>query len=98
MPYPTWTLISTHGLVLFHIALRGDSTMREIADTLGITERRVAQIIKDLVDAQLLETVRNGRRNSYVVNTDAHFIAPPIQSIRIADFLSLFGRVETSVA
>jgi len=89
MPHSNWTLFSTHGLVLFHIALRGDSTMREIAEELGITERRVAQIIKDLGDAAMLVTVRNGRRNNYVVNVEAHFRAPPVRDVRIADFLSL---------
>ena len=89
MAHPTWTLISTNGLVLFHIAINGDATMREIADALGITERRVAQIIKDLADADLLATERQGRRNTYRVNMTAHFIAPPVRSIRIADFLNL---------
>jgi len=98
MPLPTWTLISTHGLVLFHIALIGDSTMREIAEELGLTERRVAQIIRDLSDAEMLSTVRNGRRNTYAVNIDAHFMAPPVQSIRIADFLNLVGTRRVSVA
>jgi predicted transcriptional regulator len=98
MAYPSWTLISTHGHVLFHIALNGDVTMREIADALGITERRVAQIIKDLCDAELLVSERHGRRNSYIVNIDAHFLAPPVQQIRIADFLSLAGHIEASVA
>jgi DNA-binding transcriptional regulator GbsR (MarR family) len=98
MAHPTWTLISTHGLVLFHIAINGDATMREIAEALGITERRVAQIIKDLGDADLLTTERMGRRNTYFVNTDAHFRAPPVQSIRIADFLSLVEAPAASVA
>lgn len=94
MAHPTWTLISTHGLVLFHIAINGDATMREIADALGITERRVAQIIKDLGDADLLTTERMGRRNTYCVNKAAHFLAPPVQSIRIADFLNLVENSE----
>jgi DNA-binding MarR family transcriptional regulator len=98
MQLNNWTLISTHGLVLFHIALNGDPTMREMADALGITERRVAQVIKDLVDTGLLSTARNGRRNTYVVNPDAHFMAPPVQSIRISDFLNLAVDLKTSVA
>jgi DNA-binding IscR family transcriptional regulator len=98
MAYSSWTLISTHGHVLFHIALNGDVTMREIADSLGITERRVAQIIRDLCEAGLLASERHGRRNTYVVNINAHFLAPPVQSIRIADFLRLAGPIEASVA
>lgn len=98
MQQSNWTLISTHGLVLFHIALNGDPTMREMADDLGITERRVAQVIKDLVDTGLLSTARNGRRNTYVVNPEGQFMAPPINSIRIADFLNLASDLKTSVA
>jgi hypothetical protein len=94
-----WTLISTHGLVLFHIAVHGDSTMRQIADSLDITERRVAQIIKDLQDAGMLCSVRNGRRNSYVVNLDGAFRSPPFQNTRIGDFVPLINTdAEPSVA
>jgi predicted transcriptional regulator len=97
--HPNWTLISTHGLVLFHIAANGDSTMREIADQLDITERRVAQIIKDLQDAGMLCTARHGRRNSYVVNLDCGFQSPPFEGTRIAEFVELIGaHTETSVA
>ena len=97
--HSNWTLISTHGLVLFHIAAHGDSTMRQIADSLDITERRVAQIIKDLQDAGMLCTARNGRRNSYVVNLDSGFQSPPFENTRIGDFVPLINTdAETSVA
>lgn len=93
-----WTLISTHGLVLFHIAANGDSTMREIAETLNITERRVAQIIRDLQDAGMLDAEKHGRRNSYVVNLDCGFAAPPFEHARIRDFMALVASTQSSVA
>lgn len=93
-----WTLISTHGLVLFHIAVNGDSTMRHIADNLNITERRVAQIIRDLQNAGMLSSERAGRRNTYVVNFDKGFMSPPFENTRIADFMPLVSNVESSVA
>jgi DNA-binding MarR family transcriptional regulator len=82
-----WTLLSTHGLVLFHIAAYGDSTMREIADALMITQRRVAQIIHDLTEDGVLETGRQGRRNTYRVNLDQVIADPPLDDLRLADVL-----------
>jgi len=66
-----WTLLSTHGMVLGQIKLHGDPTMRRLADDLELTERRVAQVIKELSDAGMLEVARHGRRNTYTILCDA---------------------------
>jgi hypothetical protein len=70
---PSWTLLSSHGAVFFYLAARPDSTLRAMSDALGLTERRIARIVKDLIDAGMIEARRQGRRNFYTVNPEAHF-------------------------
>ena len=53
------------------IAHDPDLRLREIAVTLGLTERSVFAIVRDLNDSGVLETSRVGRRNSYRVTLDA---------------------------
>ena len=53
-------------------AISADPTtrLRDIAQTVGITERTASQIVSDLEQAGYLTRSRNGRRNSYVVHED----------------------------
>lgn len=66
-----WTFITNHGMVLILISRTGQITTREIASELGITERSVQRIIKDLEAAGYVRKQRIGRRNHYAVNPDA---------------------------
>ena len=43
-----WTFITNHGLTLVYLFENPSHTAREIADYLGITERTIHKIIKDL--------------------------------------------------
>jgi hypothetical protein len=53
--------MNSHGIVLFYIAANPLSTMRRMAEALGLTERRVARIIGDLIEAGLLPRDRDAR-------------------------------------
>ena len=63
-----WSFLTNHGLVLTHVGRHPDSTGREIAGAVGITERAVRSIVADLCAAEYLEPERVGRRNRYRVN------------------------------
>ena len=54
-----WPTIRMHGL-------------RDVADKVGITERTAFRLIGELEEAGVLERAKEGRRNHYVINTDAH--------------------------
>ncbi len=87
---PNWTLLSSHGMVLLHIAANPNVTLRELSDALGLTERWVGRIVKDLVEANMLQVERRGLRNHYHVDPDAHFRHPTLAHIplrRIIDAL-----------
>lgn len=75
--------MSAHGVVLFYIASRPDSTMRQMSEALGFTERRIAQVVRDLADGDLIQVRRDGRRNSYSVNLDARFRHPTLSHVKL---------------
>lgn len=87
-PMKDWTLMASHGVVLFFIAANPEATMREMADELGITERRIARIVKDLSEAGMITVERTGRRNIYTVNEEAHFRHPTLSHIRLGRFVN----------
>jgi DNA-binding IclR family transcriptional regulator len=64
----SWTFITSHGLVLLAIAQDPDTRLRDIASSVGITERAVQRIVSDLIDAGYLSKRREGRRNAYTLH------------------------------
>ncbi len=80
-PKHEWTLLTSHGMVLFHVAANPNVTQRELSDVLGITERQISRIIQDLAAANLLQIQHHGRRNIYIVNPNAHFRHPTLAHI-----------------
>ncbi len=85
---PDWTILSSHGMVLFHIAANPDITLRELSDTLGLTERWIAHIVKDLAAADMLRVQRRGLRNYYEVNPDARFRHPTLAHIPLSRIIT----------
>jgi DNA-binding MarR family transcriptional regulator len=65
-----WRFVTNHGHVLETIARDPTTRLRDIAHTVGITERTVAQIVNDLVEAGYLTKFRDGRRNRYDVHVE----------------------------
>ena len=59
--------ITNHGQVLLRIAHDPDARLRDIGGHLGITERRVYDIVSDLVDGGYVVKSKKGRRNSYQI-------------------------------
>jgi DNA-binding Lrp family transcriptional regulator len=67
----SWTFLTNHTQVLLCIAQDVDTTLRDVAIKVGITERAAQRIVADLVDAEIIDRRRVGRRNHYLVNRDA---------------------------
>ncbi len=84
---PAWNLLTAHGLVLFYVGMRPDSTLRDLSQQLGLTERRIYTVIKDLSGADMVFVRKEGRRNYYTVNADAHFVHPVFAHLRVGTFL-----------
>jgi Mn-dependent DtxR family transcriptional regulator len=60
-----WRFVTNHARVLACIAADPRVRLKDIAATVGITERSAAQIVTDLEGAGYLTKTRDGRRNRY---------------------------------
>ena len=87
---PDWTFLSNHGHVLIHLTRFPDSLVREIAESVGITERSAQAILADLQEAGYIRVVKNGRRNSYKVNANRKFRHPSEATKSISSLLNIF--------
>lgn len=70
--------------------------MREVAEQVGITERAVWRIIRELEEAQVLSHHRDGRRNFYQIN-EALPLRHPLESQQsIGELLRCLVSTKTS--
>jgi DNA-binding transcriptional ArsR family regulator len=76
-----WTFLSNHGHVLVCLAQNPDARLRDVAQSVGITERAVQKIVSDLEEAGVVEREREGRRNRYRLHVDRP-LRHPIESHR----------------
>jgi predicted ArsR family transcriptional regulator len=60
---------------------------RDIAQTVGITERAAQRIVADLIESGYVESERVGRRNHYRVNTDAAMRHPAQEGQDVGELL-----------
>ena len=71
--------------------------MRDVAETVGITERAVQQIVRELVGQGYLRKEKVGRRNRYDVVREAHLRHELESQVTLDDFLGLLaGRTNPS--
>ena len=62
-----WSFLTNHARVLMCIAHDPGIRLRDIASTLGITERTAYGIVTDLTGAGYVVKERDGRRNRYQI-------------------------------
>ena len=86
---PRWSLLTNHGHVLVCVAADPDARLRDIAETVGITERTAAQIVNDLEEAGYLTKTRDGRRNRYQLDGERRVRTPRLATMTIAQLLGL---------
>lgn len=86
-----WTFLTNHAQVLLSVARNGQSTTREIAARVGITERAVQRILDDLEQAGYISRRRVGRRNEYEIHPELPMRHPAQRGHAISDLLELIG-------
>ena len=84
-----WTFMSNHGHVLVCLATDPDARLRDVAQRVGITERAVQHIVRDLEAAGYVAKERIGRRNHYSVARAARFRHPVERGLRVGEFVDL---------
>jgi hypothetical protein len=97
MPNHKWGLLTNHALVLIHVIEHPRSTLRDIADAVGITERAALSLLRALEADAIVARRKEGRRNEYTVDVDAlmaHRSAGRYSIGQIANaLLALSGRI-----
>jgi predicted transcriptional regulator len=87
-----WTFLTNHGHVLVCLAADPQVLLRDVATSIGITERAVQQMVGDLEQAGAIVRLRVGRRNRYLVRRDEQFRHPVEAGVTIGDFVDLVER------
>ena len=81
-PMPAWSFLTNHARVLLCIARDPGVRLREIASTLGITERTAFGVVADLTDA------------GYVIKEIQHdvpLLEPASEERTVGELLELLG-------
>jgi biotin operon repressor len=86
-----WTFLTNHGLVLSVLAKYPRITGRELADTVGITERATRKIISDLETEGYITKEKEGRGIRYHINADLPMRHETYEDTAIGDFLKALG-------
>ncbi|WP_245642686.1 winged helix-turn-helix domain-containing protein [Nonomuraea candida] len=76
--------------MLIEIARDPAIRVRDIAAGIGITERAVQGIVRDLYEAGYLNRDRVGRRNHYSLNLERHFRYPTEAGLPIRLLIDMF--------
>ena len=71
-----WHFVTSHTQVLLCLHRNPRVRLRDIAETVGITERAAQRIVSDLVEAGYVSRQREGRRNRYVAQSERADAAP----------------------
>lgn len=86
-----WTFLTNHARVLIVITRNPQTRLRDIADTIGITERAAQTIVNDLEEAGYIARTKVGRRNHYSVDPTRPFRHPADADHRVEGLLTLFA-------
>jgi hypothetical protein len=87
----TCNFLTNHGRALLCIAHDPNVRMRDIASSLGITERRAHGIVTDLTEAGYLIKTKDGRRNRYEIQSHLPIPEPTARERAIGEVLELLA-------
>ena len=85
----SWNFLTNHGRVLLCIARDPGVRLRDIAASLGITERSAYGIVADLAEAGYIVKHNDGRRNRYQIQAHLPLPEPASQEPAIGDVLAM---------
>ena len=86
-----WSFLSKHGRVLLCIVHDPGVRLRDIAVTVGITERSAYGIVTDLTAAGYAVKQKDGRRNRYQIQAHMPLPEPTGQHLAIGEVLALLA-------
>ncbi len=86
-----WTFLTNHARVLLCIAHDPGARLRDIAASLGITERSAYGIVADLAEAGYIVKQKNGRRNRYQIQAHLPLPEPTRRERTVGEILALLA-------
>jgi predicted ArsR family transcriptional regulator len=86
-----WTFVTNYAVVLSCVASYPRITAREMANQIGITERAVRKILKDLETEGFLAKKREGRRLRYSVKPKLMLRHPTQRNKAVGELLKVLG-------
>jgi DNA-binding transcriptional ArsR family regulator len=93
-PMGEWKFVTNHALVLAYLAKHHRITARELATSIGITERAVRKIIADLEAERYISKEKEGRRVRYFTNSKLPLRHQTQQDKSIGKLLGVLGLEE----
>ena len=93
-----WYFVTSHTQVLLCLERNPDVRVRDIAETVGITERATQRIVTELVEAGYVTRERVGRRNHYVLNRNMTMRHPSQFEHEIGELLDVLRLEESTDA
>ena len=90
----SWTFLTPHARVLLCVAHDPGARLRDIAASLGITERTAFGIITDLTEAGYVVKEKDGRRNRYHIQTHLLLPEPTARERTLGEVLALLAGAE----
>lgn len=87
-----WDFLTNHAHVLVCVAHDPGIRLRDIAASVGITERSAHKILSELVEEGYVLRERHGRRNRYQVITDLPLRHPLVAEQAIGELLEVLLR------
>src|SRR5210317_794052 len=90
-----WTLFSNHGHVLVCLARDSEARLRDVATDVGITERAVQKIVRDLQDGGMISVTKSGRRNCYRIHKKQRLRHELEASCKLRDLIRVINKDPT---
>ncbi len=87
----SWGFLTNHARVLLCIARDPGVRLRDIASSLGITERSAHGFVTDLTAAGYVLKQKDGRRNRYQIQAHMPLLEPASQEPAIGEVLALLA-------
>ena len=85
----SWGFLTNHARVLLWIAHDPGVRLRDIAASLGVTERSVFGIVRDLAGAGYMVKEKDPRRNRYQIQAHLPLSEPATREPAIGEVLAL---------
>ena len=89
-----WALLTNHGRLLIAIENEPGLRVRDMAERLGLSERGIALILRDLREAGYVNSRREGRRVFYSVVADKPLRRDSLRHRTVGELLGLLAEAD----